>query len=530
MTFIANVLSDVDLNNTTNTTATSFTGTGSITSGYNSVLVTIESDVNSDASGLKIQFSPNNSTWSTYYNDTYFTNTKFSKSFKIVDKYWRVTYSTLSATFDIQSRLFTSGENNNGINNVYNIENPSIYDAFGKLRVTTPYTLIDNKFPNSPTGTIDYLSNSIINCFTGTTGGTATFGNSKCDIQVTGSGETYISQTRKYAVYQPGKSMLFLATGLINNSTNTSTNFDARIGLFDDNDGLFFQYNGTSLSVNVRKNGSDTSVIQNSWNIDKLDGTGNSGYSIDNTKAQLFVIDYEWLSIGRIRFGFYLFGRIVYCHQVINYNSLTEPYMISPNLPIRYQLTVNDANTAYLRQICSTVMSEGGYNPHGKTFGISNGSTLISAGNNIETPILAIRCSGNTGSSTANKYSHENIIPSNVNILTDTASSVYYRLRLFLAPNAPQTNTGWTNVNVSSVVQYTLGGNITIGTGKSIVINEGYINESGGFVISNLENVFNNLLQLTSDINNTSDILVITAAGIGKAVDTYCAINWQEVY
>ena len=60
MTFIPNVLSDVDLNNTTSTTGTSYTGTGSITSGYNSVLVTIESDVNSDAGGLKIQFSPNN--------------------------------------------------------------------------------------------------------------------------------------------------------------------------------------------------------------------------------------------------------------------------------------------------------------------------------------------------------------------------------------------------------------------------------------------------------------------------------------
>ena len=54
MTFIANVLSEVDLNNTTSTTGTSYTGTGSITSGYNSVLITVESDVNSDSSGLKI--------------------------------------------------------------------------------------------------------------------------------------------------------------------------------------------------------------------------------------------------------------------------------------------------------------------------------------------------------------------------------------------------------------------------------------------------------------------------------------------
>ena len=122
------------------------------------------------------------------------------------------------------------------------------------------------------------------------------------------------------------------------------------------------------------------------------------------------------------------------------------------------------------------------------------------------------------------------MLPQNVNILTGTASSVFYRIRLFLAPHAPDTDTGWSNVNGNSVVQNTLGGNITIGSGQSIIVSEGYINENGGIVISNLENVFNNLIQLTSNINNTSDILVITAAGIGKSVDTYCAINWQEVY
>ena len=73
-----------------------------------------------------------------------------------------------------------------------------------------------------------------------------------------------------------------------------------------------------------------------------MDGTGTSGYNIDFTKSQLYVIDFEWLSVGRIRFGFYIFGKIYYCHQISNFNELDEPYMKTANLPIRYEINLAD--------------------------------------------------------------------------------------------------------------------------------------------------------------------------------------------
>ena len=230
MTFIPSVLTNSDLNNTTTTTGTLYTGTGTITTGYNTIYMTLTSTADSAAGGLEIQFSADNSTWTTYYTDTYFTGTLFSKTYKIIGKYWRVKYTTLSATFTINSRLSTNVDPTaQGIDSFYiNISDP-YHDAFGKLRTTTPYTLIDNKFPFAApeTATPEYLNNSMEDCNDSSGNGvTAVYGNSKVVMTITNgsSPSSYTSQSRKYAIYQPGKSLLFLSSGLIKDASNNSTN------------------------------------------------------------------------------------------------------------------------------------------------------------------------------------------------------------------------------------------------------------------------------------------------------------------
>jgi hypothetical protein len=551
MTFIPSVLTNSDLNNTTtNTTGTSYIGTGTITTGYNTVYMTLTSTLDSAAGGLEIQFSANNSTWITYYTDTYFTGTLFSKSYTILGKYWRVTYATSSATFTINSRLSTNVDPTaQGIDSFYiNVSDP-YHDAFGKLRTTTPYTLIDNKFPFADTGTAtpEFLSNTREDCNLkvepiGSTV-TAVFGSSQCVITITTAAAvpaSYTSQSRKYATYQPGKSLLFLSSGIIKDTTTTSTNYTARIGYFDDNNGLFFEQNysatpGENIGVVLRNNIVDTRITQNNWNIDKFNGTGISGVNLNFQKNQLFVIDFEWLSAGRIRFGFYLFGRIFYCHQITNLNSLTGPYMDTPNLPVRYQLTVNDSNkTAKLTQICSSVMSEGGYNPVGKPFSISNGIAPISV-TQTETALLAIRGNSAAASSTNNRYYHQNIVPTLLNVFSTANNDIFYEIRLYLAPNTP-TVTTWTAVDVNSVVQYALGAAITaitpVSNGVSIVVDTGYAAGRGGPVISVLESIYSNTLQITSDVSNVSDVILITAKKVatGSGIPVYASISWQEVY
>ena len=530
MTFIPSVQSKIDLNNSsTNTTGTTYTGSGSSTIGYNQISIFITSTQNSNAGGLEIQFSNDNSTWTTYFKDTYFTNTSFLKTYNILNTYYRINYTTDSSTFTITTRLNSSSSSQTfySTESSYQDINNSLNDAFGKLRVSNPFTILDVKFPSSSTGTYDFLSNSMIINSKTSGGATGTFGQSKCEIScnngVTG---TFINQSRKYCIYQPGKSLLFLGSGIIG-ATGTSTNYSSRIGYFDNNNGLFFEKNENGMYVVLRNLGDDVFIIsQTNWNIDSLNGNGSSGFNLNFTKNQLFVIDFEWLSVGRVRFGFYIFGKIYYCHQFINLNTLSGPYMLTPNLPIRYELNNNDVSgSAYLTQICSSVISEGGYNPIGRPFSISTDSPITIS--DTETPILALRGNMSAASGTSNKYNHQNIIPSIISVFGPSKPDFFFRVRLFLAPNTIN-GASWVNVGNNSIAQYSDGSGISF-TDYNIIVNSGYINGNSQVVLQTLENIFSNLIQITTNIeNNISDVLLITTQSLSGSTDIYATINWNE--
>jgi hypothetical protein len=97
-------------------------------------------------------------------------------------------------------------------------------------------------------------------------------------------------------------------------------------------------YRGATSDYVIISETIDTKYPQSTWNIDKCDGTGPSGYNIDLTKMQMFYMDYSWYGAGFIRWGFRgPDGNVLYCHKVINNNVNTEAYMRSGNLPARYE-------------------------------------------------------------------------------------------------------------------------------------------------------------------------------------------------
>ena len=183
MTFIPNVLSTIDNHNSTTTTTTStiFTGTLTNTTGYNEINIYIRSNQNSEPLGLEIQFSNDKLTWTTKYKDTYFTNTSFYKSFAILDTYYRIVYNTPTATFNIDTRLANSNTNSsNSLTPHYqNVSNPD-KDAFGRTRVSEPFTLLDIKFPMETVATNEYLENNMLICSKSSgLGATAVYGQFK---------------------------------------------------------------------------------------------------------------------------------------------------------------------------------------------------------------------------------------------------------------------------------------------------------------------------------------------------------------
>lgn len=181
--------------------------------------------------------------------------------------------------------------------------------------------------------------------------------------------------------YQPGKSQLVSLTGIIGSGGSGIT---TEIGQLDDNNGLFFRVDDGIFSVVKRSyvTGSavDTVVTQDNFNVDKLDGTGSSGISIDLDKTQIFFFDYEWLGVGRVRMGIFNNGVPVYCHEFNHNNDLDVVYMSNPNLPLRYSIE-NDGTgvAASLDHICSSVISEGGRQNLGVLRNISTEGTHVDA-------------------------------------------------------------------------------------------------------------------------------------------------------
>ena len=97
-------------------------------------------------------------------------------------------------------------------------------------------------------------------------------------------------------------------------------------------------YRGATTQFAVVSKTQELRVPQTQWNLDKMDGTGPSGYNLDLSKMQMFYIDYSWYGAGFIRWGLRgTNGQVTYCHKLLNNNVNTEAYMRSGNLPARYE-------------------------------------------------------------------------------------------------------------------------------------------------------------------------------------------------
>lgn len=254
----------------------------------------------------------------------------------------------------------------------------SAIDAYGRLRVSNPLTIFDSKLlgDNRPT-----LWDDVEKSGAGTA---SVYDVDASQVTLSVANLTAGVRTRRTFMrfnYQPGKSTFITMTGLLGPG---DPGISTRIGYFDDVNGLFFSSIDGVANVVVRSSTSgapvDTATPQANWNIDKFDGTGPSGVTLDFTKAQLFFIDFEWLSIGRIRFGFFIGGTLFYCHESLHANISTTAYMTTPNLPLGYEIENDGTGPASsMTQICSQVSSEGGTSDLGTLRYKSLGTATVNA-------------------------------------------------------------------------------------------------------------------------------------------------------
>jgi hypothetical protein len=327
-----------------------------------------------------------------------------------------------------------------------NSEGSTNFDSFGRMRVSNPFTLFDSSHR--------YADNNLWATSTGVnSSGVFNSGQGLIDLMIpTTSGAFVKRETIRNFAYQPGKSLLNLNTFVMAHSQN---NLRQRVGYFGTNNGIYLQLNGTGLSFVKRTSvnnviGEEFVINQSSWNGDKLDGAGPSGLTLDITKAQILWMDIEWLGVGSVRIGFVINGKFIVCHTFHHANSIASTYMTTALLPLRYEIenigTTTGAST--LKQICSSVISEGGYEMRGSQQGIG---TDIMAVKNLTTagtfyPLVSLRLKSDRLESVA--------VLSTASVLPKDNGNYSWRL---LGGSTTTAGT-WVSAGANSSVEYNISG------------------------------------------------------------------------
>lgn len=373
-------------------------------------------------------------------------------------------------------------------------------DAFGRERVSEPFTVFDS--------TLRYTKRTD-QWFETTSGGGSTnylVNESSLELKTTtASGDTALRRTKRDLPYQPGKSLLVMESFCGNLPI---ANLIQEVGYFDDENGVMLRASGTTIQFVIRSyaNGSvsEDVVNQSSWNIDTFSG-------LQFNKTNIFVADLEWLGVGRVRCGFVIDGEIKWCHEFNHANYGTKVYMTSATLPLSYRIhnAGTIASAATLKQICCSVMSEGGYEPTGPIYtggaGIAGVKSVTS-----ETLFAAIRmASGRTDNL---------VMPAQIDAAVDGNSIAKWRLYLnpTLTGNWLPAENGRGNVEV--MASGTFSGGTIVSTGFLSGRSNTAFSPEGSLALS-----------LGKTANGDSDILMLTIQ-CETAMKATGQLGWRELY
>lgn len=388
---------------------------------------------------------------------------------------------------------------------------PTSLDAFGRLRVSNPYTLFDsqNRYQKDP-----QFSESL----TGSATATYVANESSVDMNVTAaSGDKAVRQTFRVFPYQPGKSLEVLATFVMNAGKN---NLRQRVGYFNTDNGVFFQVSGTTKSFVLRTSTSGSpndarTIDQADWNGDKLDGTGVSGLTLDITKAQILYMDFEWLGVGSVRCGFVIDGTFIVCHTFNNANDLDKVYMTTAILPVRYEIENTGATSgaSTMTQICSTVISEGGYQQKNALTWARRTTTLTGVTTSF-VPIVSIQLKSTALGAV--------VLPSIYTALP-IGSTLDYEVALIKNPTLTGASFTSNSTNVEIDVTATA---LTGGTIVDLTYTSGS-NQGSGTATGSTEYNFDN--QLGVSIGGTSDIFTLAARTISGTDDIIGSLSYYDL-
>jgi hypothetical protein len=384
-------------------------------------------------------------------------------------------------------------------NSVKYSDGPNL-DAFGRLRTAAVQNLLDIKhtFDKNP------LQISEV------TAGTATsiFDQQYARVRMSTSAnnDLVIRKTKTHPIYQPGKSQLF--EGSFSNF-QIEPNVIKRVGCFQSTtgspynsvfDGYFLESNGvtSAITFNIFLSGSCTfSADSTTWNSTEFDPN-----NFDWAETNLMTVDYQWLGVGRVRFGMVLSGQTFYFLDYTAANNIPTVYMSSPNQPIRYEIRQVGAGSGYFDMICSQTSTEGALNGLYSTVSIPYTATTTMATSGTKYPYIGYRLKQNYIGVTSQFDTISILNTSNDN----------YLLTMEFNPTLSSTPS-WTDIP-NSPFQYSLSdGTPTITTPGHVMTS--LIGQAGTSALTTTK-LDDNQIRVGSNVNGTLDEmwLCITPLGV----------------
>jgi hypothetical protein len=357
------------------------------------------------------------------------------------------------------------------------------------------------------------------------TGGTATYNAAQglMDLSVTTtSGSSVRRQTTKVFSYQPGKSLLVMTTFVC---AAPKANLDQKVGYYSSDNGYFLEQDGLTTYFVERSAVSgavtNTRVAQSAWNVDPMDGTGPSGITLDISKAQILWMDLEWLGVGTVKMGFVINGTFYICHEWDHANLITSTYITTASLPLSCEITNTGttASASTFKQICATVISEGGY-------------ALAGFQQSVGTPVTAAKVLTTAGT-------FYPVVSLRLKTTRLDSISIVTAISLLGAGNnetfrwevrAAGTTTGgsWVSAGPNSAMEYNLTG--TAYTNGRILA-AGYTSSSnqGSPSVDILKQaLFANQFERDSFTATPYEITIVMA-GAANGTSCYASMDWEEV-
>lgn len=390
---------------------------------------------------------------------------------------------------------------------------------FGWLRAAPPQYVFDSQL------TYD-LQPLLFEQVTNGSGATVTHSSTNRNAVMTFSntatgGKAYMQQY-EHNRYQPGRGQAAFITGnFIEHKANVLKWL--KYGVGENGNGVALESNGTGYQVTLYSDTAegDQTKTQSQWNLDKLDGTGASGLTLQVSKGVIFFLDLQSLYYGRVRCCVDIDGTAICFHEFLNANVLAKPYIQTANLPISVGMTCTGTVSTTMEFTCCSVLSEGGQEDVGGFPFTARGAVTAASG--TATPIVSVR-----PKTTFNSITNRSVFRlESIDLAVTGINPVDWDLCLGQVLTTPT----WADVNATySATEYTSVAGTASGS-PALIIQSGSINAtatSKGGINTRVPMKYPITLDAAGAVRSLGT-LTLNVTGIGGTSTCRASLNWKEL-